>query len=137
MSITLKFLTAGIKKSAVRRRYPGGLAGFRQDHPGVLEDPYLFGIVSMSGGELEELLARLGEKGIDASECCAVGDQFIGPIERHPHFEFREIRSDGRQAWQLRLIDDDPQVLAEDGARILRHLIAMGWEFSLAEEAER
>ena len=137
MSITLKFLTAGIKKSAVRRRYPGGLAGFRKDHPGALEDPYLFGIVSMSGKELEQMLTRLGEKRLDPSESSAVGDQFIRPLERHPHFEFRHIRSENREEWQLRLIEDNPDVLAEDGARILRHLITMGWEFSLADEAER
>lgn len=134
MSLPIRFLTAAIKKSAIRRHYPGGLAGFRKEHPEAAEDSYLYGIVSMSGGELQQKLERIGDRGINLVEACAVGDQFIGPVERHPHFAF-EATGSGRQAtWHVRLIDDDPAVLAEDGAALLRHHIRMGWSMSLEIE---
>jgi len=135
MSIPIKFLTAAIKKSAIRRDYRGGLAAFRKNHPNALEDHYLVGIVSMSGGELQEVLERIGDHGIRLLESCAVGDQFIGPIERHPHFAFDVCGNGPSDGWQVRLIDDEPTVLAEDGAALLRHFIRMGWAFDLAEDA--
>lgn len=134
MSLQLRFLTAALKKSAIRRHYPNGLAGFRHDHPGALEDPHLFGLVCMSGGELQEVLQRIGDKGLHLMESCAVGDQFIGPIERHPHFEFQSLGNCAVPAWQVRLIDDEPKVLAEDGAHLLRHYLRMGWAISLGQE---
>lgn len=133
MSIRLKFLTAAIKKSAVRRHYPGGLSGFRQDFPDAQEDPYLIGICSMSGGELEEILARIDENGLCLNGCSVIGDQLIGPLRQHPHFAFTERPSQPVSEWQVRLIDEDPEVLAEDGARILRHFIRVGWAFDLGD----
>ena len=56
MSIRIVFQMVVIKKSAVRKHYPDGEAGFRSTYPFAAEDRYLFGLGSMSGGELEEIL---------------------------------------------------------------------------------
>lgn len=136
MSISIKFITAAIKKSAVRRDYPDGLAGFRRDYPHAAEDFYLFGLSSMSSGELLEELDRIGAAGLNLIDCCAVGDQFIGPIERHPHFEFVSAPAASIPTWEVRLIDDDNKVLAEDGSRLLLHHMRRGWGMSLEQEGE-
>ncbi len=134
MSIPIKHMTAAIKKSAVHRDYPGGLEGFRRDFPFADEDFYLIAIRSMSGGELQEMLDCIGKAGLTLIDCCAVGAQFIGPIERHPHFEFASTPGDPLPAWEVKLVDDDPKILAEYGARPLRHYMRMGWRMELGEE---
>ena len=136
MSISIKFVTAAIKKSAVRRHYPDGFAGFRRDYPHATEDFYLFGLSSMSSGELLETLDRIGAAGLNLIDCCAVGDQFIGPIERHPHFEFVSASAASIPTWDVRIVDDDHKVLAEDGARLLLHHMRMGWTMSLEQEGD-
>ena len=136
MSIPIKFVTAAIKKSAVKRHYPSGLAGFRRDFPHAAEDFYIFGLSSMSSGEILETLDRIGAAGLNLIDCCAIGDQFIGPIEKHPHFEFVSPPTASIPAWEVRLIDDDQKVLAEDGARLLLHHMRMGWGMSLEQEGD-
>jgi hypothetical protein len=101
MSISIKCMTAALKKSAIRRDYPGGLEGFRRDFLVAEEDFYLVAIRSMSGGELQETLDRIGQAGITLIDCCAVGAEFIGPIERHPHFEFTSTPGDLLPAWEV------------------------------------
>src|SRR3954465_2170386 len=91
MSIPVKFVTAVIKKSAVRRCYPEGEAGFRRDYPHLAEDCYLFALYSMSSGEMEQTLERLGEAGLPLEKCCVVAADPIGPYDRHPHFLFSVI----------------------------------------------
>jgi hypothetical protein len=63
MSIRIVFQMVVIKKSAVRKHYPDGEAGFRSTYPFAAEDRYLFGLGSMSGGELEEILEELTAAG--------------------------------------------------------------------------
>ena len=66
MSIRIVFQMVVIKKSAVRKHYPDGEAGFRSTYPFAAEDRYLFGLGSMSGGELEEILQELTAAGFTA-----------------------------------------------------------------------
>lgn len=136
MSLRIRFLTAVLKKSAIRRHYPKASIGFRLDYPEALEDHYLFGLVFMSSEELQETLQRIGDTGLDLIESCTVGDQFIGPIEPHPHFEYQVTGIGSLSVWHVRLIDDEPEVLAEDGGGLLRHHIRMGWAFSLGQEED-
>ena len=42
MTLPVIKITAAIKKSSVRREYPGGIAGFRKDYPDATEDGYIF-----------------------------------------------------------------------------------------------
>jgi hypothetical protein len=136
MSIQITCITAAIKKSAVLRDYPGGTEGFRADYPDADEDGYIFGLTSTTDSGLIETLQRIGDAGLSLIECCAVGDQHVGPIERHPHFEFHETQMSSNLKWEVRLIDDDPGVLADEGARLFRHFIREGWSISLGMEGD-
>ena len=50
MAIPIIFFTAVLKKESIEAGYPGGLAHFLQDHPGVPQDEHLIGVPFMSGG---------------------------------------------------------------------------------------
>ena len=124
-------MTVLVKKSAVRRSYLGGIRGFREDYPSVLEDGYLYGIVSMSGGGTQEILESLRAKGLHLESSCAVGDMFHGPIDNHPHFEFRCTTSDFPPQWEALLVSDSPEVMAEDGAALLSWLMKNNKNFEI------
>lgn len=134
MSIPIKFMTAAIKKSAIRRHYPHGLTGFRRDYPSVIEDYYLVGLVSMSGGELQEMLDRIGNAGIDLPACCCVADAHLGPLDPHPHFDFIKAPDVLLPTWEVRLVNDDASVLAEDGAALLTWLMGNDRYFDIPDE---
>lgn len=123
MSITIKFMTILVKKSAVQRHYHGGELAFRSDFPQPLEDGYLFGIVSMSGSDTQYVLDLMKDKGLELDSACAIADMHHGPIEPHPHFLFRNTSLDFPPQWECQLIGDVPEVLAEDGANLLAWLM--------------
>ncbi len=134
MSIRIVFQMVVIKKSAVRKHYHGGEAAFRQAYPFASEDRYLFGIGSMSGGELGEILDALTAAGLDLPACAAVGDCIHGVINGRPDILFERI-SDGYSAqWSARLICDDLDEMADEGAPIVRWLMGKGWEFSIPDD---
>lgn len=129
MSITIKFLTILIKKSAVKRHYLGGEEAFRTDFPRPLEDGYLFGLISMSGGDTQYVLNALSTKGIDPKKSCVMGDMYHGAMEPHPHFLFRNTSLDFPPQWECQLIADEPEVMAEDGADLLAWLMKSNLKF--------
>lgn len=126
MGIPISFTTAVVKKSAVRKHYPNGIEGFRRDHPGAREDAYLFGLASMSGGDLQETLDSLSAAGLDLTACCAIGEMFSGESEACPGIEFCQLEQ-WPPRWEVRLIRDDAEVMAEEGARLLEWIMAKGW----------
>lgn len=86
--LPVNFLTAVITKASVAATYPGGVAGFRRDHPHAKEDPHLFALVSMSGHDLQARLDALAAKGLDLAAGCAVADMMVGPLEGCLAIEF-------------------------------------------------
>jgi len=86
--ISISFLTAVFTKTAIEKGYPGGIYGFRTDHPYANSDRRLLAIVSMSSSELQEKLDAIAAKGIDLASCCAVADMFAGPYEGCTGIEF-------------------------------------------------
>lgn len=138
MSIRIRFMTAVIKKSAVRKTYPEGETGFRHDFPHAQEDAYLFGLVSMSSGEMEETLEELAAKGLDLPSCCAVGEMFHGEFDACPDIEFYRSSGDWLSpAWEARLVRDEPWAMAEKGQHLVEFLMARGWELYLPDKAEQ
>ena len=86
--LPISLLTAVFTKAGVAAGYPGGVSGFRDDHPHAKEDRHLLAIVSMSSGELQEKLDTIASRGLDLAECCAVADMFAGPFEGCTGIEF-------------------------------------------------
>lgn len=78
MTIPVVFLTAVLKKSAVRYHYAGGEAAFRVRYPYAAEDRYLFGLASMSGQEMDELLTELAVANIELTRDGALADRTGG-----------------------------------------------------------
>jgi hypothetical protein len=86
--IPISLLTAVLTKAGIEAAYPGGVAGFRADHPHVKSDRHLLAIVSMSSNELQEQLDAIAAKGVDLAGCCAVADMFAGPFQGCAGIEF-------------------------------------------------
>lgn len=86
--LPISLLTAVFTKVGIAAGYPGGVAGFRDDHPFAKEDRHLLAIVSMSSSDLQEQLDAIAAKGLDLWECCAVADMFAGPFEGCTGIEF-------------------------------------------------
>ncbi|GEC96891.1 hypothetical protein ZRA01_29640 [Zoogloea ramigera] len=134
MSIRIVFQMVVIKKSAVRKHYPDGEAGFRTAYPFAAEDRYLFGLGSMSGGELEEILQELTAAGLDLPECAAIADCHQGAIEEHPDIRFERVSNEPFAQWSARLACDDPDEMAAEGAPIVQWLMEKGWALSLPDD---
>lgn len=136
MTLPVIRVTADIKKSSIRREYPGGVLGFRKDYPEDTEDVYIFGLARTTDSEILEVLQQIGAAGVSLIQSCTVGDQQLGPIERHPHFDYSTTDSISDHIWDVRLIDDDSRVLAEEGSQLLRYFIRAGWRMSMDMEGE-
>lgn len=81
MSLRIAFLTVVLKKSAVERVYPGGLAGFARDFDPGAEDAELLGLAFMASAEAWAFLDVLAAMGLRPGRDVALGDAFIGPLQ--------------------------------------------------------
>lgn len=81
MPIPIRVLTVVVKKWAIQQRYPGGIARFQADRPGLPTDPYLIGVPFMACGDLGSFLDLLRSLAFDLPTCCAVGDVLLGPVD--------------------------------------------------------
>lgn len=134
MSIRIVFQMVVIRKSAVRKLYPDGEAGFRSAYPFAAEDRYLFGLGSMSGGELDEILQELTAAGLDLPGCAAIADCHQGPIKAHSSILFKQFSDGFAPRWEARLAYDDPDEMAAEGAPIVQWLMEKGWALSLPDD---
>jgi hypothetical protein len=85
----------------------------------------------MSGGDSQSLLNDIQAKGLDPQRCCAIADMMLGPLQEHPHFSFRNLNDEFPPKWEGLLVSDDPDVLAEDGAKLLSWLMANEMQFDV------
>lgn len=131
MGLTVVFLTIVLKKSAVRSHYVGGEAAFRARYPYAAEDRYLFGLASMSGQEMDELLAELAEANIDLARDGALADRTGGVFLPHPDIVFTHCGSADFPGLEARLVRDDPSEMAREGEGIVRFLMAHGFSFEV------
>lgn len=131
MTLPVVFLTIVLKKSAVLRHYAGGEAAFRVRYPYAAEDRYLFGLASMSGQEMDELLAELAVANIELTRDGALADRTGGVLLPHPDIVFSPCDSGKFAGLEARLVRDDPSEMAREGEGIVRFLMARGFSFEV------
>jgi hypothetical protein len=127
MGIRINFQTIVIKKSAVEKHYRGGIDAFRAKYPFAAEDPHLFGLASMSGGEFGELITEITDSGLEPGTSFATGEMLHGEIDKCPDIAFQQIGSSQFPRWEARLIKDDPDIMAREGARLYGKIMERGW----------
>lgn len=135
MSVRVTFLSAIIKKCAVRKLYRGGEERFRVDFPYAAEDRHLFLVASMSGGEFGEILETLNAAGLDPETSYALGEIHRGEIQSCPDILFEKISEGTFPRWDARLVREDPEVMASEGARLYQTIMERGWTFDIPEAA--
>lgn len=133
MSVRVTFLSAIIKKSAIRKLYSGGEERFRADFPYAAEDRHLFLVASMSGGEFDEILESLNAAGLDPESSYALGEIHSGEIQPCPDIIFEKVSGGMFPRWDARLIREDPEVMASEGARLYQTILERGWTFDIPE----
>jgi hypothetical protein len=133
MSVRVTFLSAIIKKSAVRKLYRGGEERFRADFPYAAEDRHLFLVASMSGGEFDEILETLNAAGLDPETSYALGELHQGQIQSCPDILFEKVSEGMFPRWDARLLREDPEVMASEGARLYQTIMERGWTFDIPE----
>lgn len=131
MTIPMVFLTIVLKKSAVRRHSAGGEAAFRARYPYAAEDRYLFGLASMSGQEMDELLAELAEANVELTRDGALADRTGEVFLPHPDIVFSYCGLGEFPGLEARLVRDDPSEMACEGEGIVRFLMARGFSFEV------
>jgi hypothetical protein len=127
MGIRINFQTIVIKKSSVEKCYRDGVEAFRAKYPFAAEDPHLFGLASMSGGELGELIAEITDSGLECGVNFATGEMFHGEMDRCPDILFEQTGAGPFARWEARLIKDDPDIMAREGARLYAKIMERGW----------
>lgn len=81
MSIRIACLTVLVKKSALRRAYPGGVEAFARDFRHGDEDARLLAFAFMASAEAWAFLDVLAAMGLRPGRDVALGDAFIGPLQ--------------------------------------------------------
>ena len=82
MTIRVVCMTVFVRKAAIVRIYPGGLAGYRASIRDCLEDLDLFGTAFMTGDEVEQYVDTLAAVGFLPGRDVGVGDRYIGELLR-------------------------------------------------------
>lgn len=133
MSVRVTSLSAIIKKSAVRKLYQGGEEQFRADFPYSAEDRHLFLVASMSGGEFDQILETLNKAGLDSKTSYALGEIHQGEIQSCPDILFEKVSEGTFPRWDARLVREDPEVMASEGARLYQTIMERGWTFDIPD----
>ncbi len=133
MSVRVVFFSAIIKKSAVKHLYQGGLGQFKLDYPYAGEDNHLFIVASMSGGEFDEVVEDLNQKGLEPGNSFAIGEVGLGEIKHCPDILFEKVSGGMFPRWDARLLRDEPEVMAREGEKLYRLIMERGWVFDIPD----
>lgn len=108
--IPIRQMTLLIKKSCLAQCYPGGVAGFLATHH-AREYEHLVRYVSMSSGEIQQVLDGLIAVGVDISQACAIAEYSIGPVASCPGIDFytTSMPNARMSVWEARLVPHDPK----------------------------
>lgn len=134
MSVRVVFLSAIIKKSAVKRLYAGGSEQFKIDYPHAGEDKHLFIVACMSGGEFDELIEELISGGLDPDSSFAIGEVNQGEVKACSDIKFEQVSGGMFPRWDARLLRDEPEVMAREGEKLYRLIMERGWIFDIPDE---
>lgn len=134
MAVRVSFFSAIIKKSAVRKLYKGGEAGFRGNYPFAAEDRHLFSVGSMSGGEFGEIIEALELAGLDSETSFALGEIHAGETKPCRDILFERVSNGMFPRWDARLTADDLDVMEAEGAKLYAQILRRGWIFDIPDE---
>jgi hypothetical protein len=109
MAIPISFITLVIRKDALETDYPGGLAAFRAQRQGRLEeDQHLVGVAFMSSGEVQPFLDVLMALGMHLPTSCAIGEMMNGEQFSCEGITFVQVANQmGLPKWQAHFIDQE------------------------------
>lgn len=122
MPIHIELANLVIAKEAVAAKYPGGIAGFRADHPWIndpetrhQEDGELFAIAAMNEDELYDFSERLIQLGFRFNTEAPDQNEFVfvnryGGAQQKPQW----LRHNSMHAWH----SDCPAALQEKAERL-------------------
>ncbi len=85
--IPIRQMTLLIKKSCLAQSYPGGVTGFLATHL-AREYEHLVRYISMSSGEIQQVLDGLRAVGVDIRQVCAIAEYSTGPWASRPGIDF-------------------------------------------------
>lgn len=103
MSLSIRFFSIVLLKSAVEVCYPHGVEGFRSTYQGLGEDEGLLRLCAMSRGDLESLQGELASYGLTSQCSYAIADGLSGPIESCHGIEIGRTLDDfGLFTWMAR-----------------------------------
>ncbi|MCC7151071.1 MAG: hypothetical protein IT501_03655 [Rubrivivax sp.] len=103
--IPIRQMTLLIKTSCLAQSYPGGVAGFLATHL-AREYEHLVRYISMSSGEIQQVLDGLIAVGVDINQACAIADFRIGPVMICPGIDFYTTSMPAAKwpLWEARLL---------------------------------
>ncbi|MBN8519996.1 MAG: hypothetical protein J0L71_19545 [Candidatus Accumulibacter sp.] len=131
MALRTVFVSAIIKKAAIRRTYQGGEASFRADYPQASEDQQLFALASVSTCEMAKIVEALTTTGLKLGSCFALASPW--GIDTCPDIRIEQVTGGMFPIWEARALVDEPEVMAAEGEKIVRVLMQAGWNFYLPE----
>jgi hypothetical protein len=102
--IPIRQMTLLIKKSFLGQSYPGGVAGFLATHH-AREYEHLVRFVSMSYGDIQQVLDGLCAVGVDVEQACAIAECHTGPVASCPGIDFYTTSMPNAKwpSWEARL----------------------------------
>ena len=108
--IPIRQMTLLIKKSCLAQSYPGGVAGFLATHL-AREYEHLVRYISMSSGEIQQVVDGLIAVGVDINQACAIAEYSTGPVMSCPGIDFYTTSMPNARvpAWEARLVPHDPK----------------------------
>jgi hypothetical protein len=108
MTIDIRFFNAIFTKAGLEEGYPGGIVAFKADQSVNQEDKHLLALISMSLGELNDLVDAIGAKGVNLDDCCAVAEMSYGPLRPCEAIRIYPIRYQNLdQGWVAEAVSEE------------------------------
>lgn len=103
--IPIRQMTLLIKKSCLAQSYPGGVACFLATHL-AREYEHLVRYISMSSGEIQQVLDGLIAVGVGINQACAIAEYSSGPVMSCPGIDFYTTSMPNAKwpLWEARLL---------------------------------
>jgi len=103
MTLLVGPMTLFVRKRTLDAKYPGGLAGFRDDHPECDEDEHL---VSVGCGSLRSCLRAVEHAGIDPHREVALAAAADGPLRICPGIVLERGDPEHAMGWFARAAEE-------------------------------